>query len=552
VVVFGDVHGDFDALMRLLRANAIVDAQGRWSGGATHLVSLGDLLDRGPDSRKVMDQLKDLQGQAEAAGGRVHLVLGNHELMNLTGDLRYVAAQEWQAFAADESEAMRATEFPAYAAAHPDLAPDEQRATFDKTYPAGFFAHRHAFSPEGTYGAWLLAQPPLIRINRTLFVHGGLSPAISGYQPDSLALVFADRLRSILAYRALLSEKGLIQPGEDLLGAGSHLSTGDPSAQADPHAEFIELIADPLFLDQGPLWYRGNSLCHPLLEGSQLQQLLSAWQADRVVVGHSPTDTRRVTSRMNGLVIKADTGMLAAYYRGAGYALIMSPGSDQVVDEHGEVSLVREEPAAVNAGGLSDESLATELSQGELSDTAEGLQAGRLRVEFTRLSARKADKAVAAYLLDRHLGLGMVPVTVSRRLNGQTGILTPAVQPWISHTELATRGQSRPNWCSAGHAYELITVFDALIGNRSRTTDNLLTDPRSWRLRLDDHGDAFGTADHTGAYTAPPPVSKPLVHALESLTADSLAVMLNDLLSKREITAILKRRDSILTNWPRV
>jgi hypothetical protein len=100
IVAFGDVHGAFDQMFRLLRELQIVDASGNWSAGTTHLVSLGDLLDRGPQSRKVMDLLMKLQPQALAAGGRVHVVLGNHELMNLTGDLRYVSAGEYAAFAA--------------------------------------------------------------------------------------------------------------------------------------------------------------------------------------------------------------------------------------------------------------------------------------------------------------------------------------------------------------------------------------------------------------------------------------------------------------------
>ena len=64
-------------------------------GGEAHLVSLGDLLDRGNDSRAVMDLLMRLQEQAQQAGGRVHVVFGNHEQMNLIGDLRYVSADEY-------------------------------------------------------------------------------------------------------------------------------------------------------------------------------------------------------------------------------------------------------------------------------------------------------------------------------------------------------------------------------------------------------------------------------------------------------------------------
>ena len=88
VVAIGDIHGAYDEFTGLLRAVGLVDGDLHWQGGNTHLVSLGDLVDRGAGSKQVMDLLMRLQEQAEAAGGRVHVLLGNHELMNLTGDLR--------------------------------------------------------------------------------------------------------------------------------------------------------------------------------------------------------------------------------------------------------------------------------------------------------------------------------------------------------------------------------------------------------------------------------------------------------------------------------
>jgi hypothetical protein len=111
VVVIPDIHGAYPEFVRLLQATSIVDDSLSWSGGTSHLVSLGDLLDRGAESRKVMDLLMRLQSESLEAGGYVHVVAGNHELMNLIGDLRYVSKEEYGAFAADESDAMRDAEF---------------------------------------------------------------------------------------------------------------------------------------------------------------------------------------------------------------------------------------------------------------------------------------------------------------------------------------------------------------------------------------------------------------------------------------------------------
>ena len=107
VIAFADVHGAYDDLTRLLKAAGVVDAELRWSGGRTHVVSTGDLLDRGKDSRKVMDLLMRLQGEAAAAGGQLHVTLGNHEAMNLLGHVRDVAPGELEAYAAEEPAGVR-------------------------------------------------------------------------------------------------------------------------------------------------------------------------------------------------------------------------------------------------------------------------------------------------------------------------------------------------------------------------------------------------------------------------------------------------------------
>ncbi len=91
VVSVSDVHGAFGGMTATLNRAGVLDDELGWSGGNTHLVITGDILDRGPDSRKVMDLLMRIEDEALAAGGQVHLLLGNHEVMNLVGDLRYVS-----------------------------------------------------------------------------------------------------------------------------------------------------------------------------------------------------------------------------------------------------------------------------------------------------------------------------------------------------------------------------------------------------------------------------------------------------------------------------
>ena len=102
VVALGDVHGRYDQLVALLRGAGLTDSETNWVGGRAHLVLCGDMVDRGPDDRAVLDAVRRLQAQAESAGGKVHTLLGNHEVMNLVRDFRYVSTKAFAAFAEDE------------------------------------------------------------------------------------------------------------------------------------------------------------------------------------------------------------------------------------------------------------------------------------------------------------------------------------------------------------------------------------------------------------------------------------------------------------------
>ena len=77
----------------------MVDGDSKWVGGKSHFVLCGDLVDRGPDDRAILDLVRRLQKEAKSAGGVVHVLLGNHEVMNLIRDLRYVTDGGYAAFA---------------------------------------------------------------------------------------------------------------------------------------------------------------------------------------------------------------------------------------------------------------------------------------------------------------------------------------------------------------------------------------------------------------------------------------------------------------------
>ena len=113
LIAIGDLHGDYDAYRALLTQAGLIDAKGHWSGKKAVFVQMGDAVDRGTKSRDIVLDLQRLQKEASHDGGQVIALIGNHEAMNMTGDLRYVAPAEYQNFVTPKTEAVREQTFQA-------------------------------------------------------------------------------------------------------------------------------------------------------------------------------------------------------------------------------------------------------------------------------------------------------------------------------------------------------------------------------------------------------------------------------------------------------
>jgi hypothetical protein len=135
-------------------------------------VQVGNIVDRGNDSRKALDFLKRLEHDAPA--GQVHILLGNHEVARMLGDLRLTTAGEYAAFADRDSENLR-QRFVRSANVTSD---DEREALMQKT-PLGWVEMRQASGRDGEYGKWLRELPVVMTIDGFVFVHGGISPAVA-------------------------------------------------------------------------------------------------------------------------------------------------------------------------------------------------------------------------------------------------------------------------------------------------------------------------------------------------------------------------------------
>ena len=288
IVAIGDLHGDFDAWRAIARAAGLVDKQGRWVGGETVLVQTGDVVDRGPDSRKLIQDLMRLQHEAARRHGRIIALVGNHEAMNITGDLRYVSAADYAAYADGQSRVRREQAYARnitaieaqYRQGDPALGSATIRQAWLTATPLGYLEHLAAWRPDGAIGRWVIGNPAVIVLDGVLFVHGGISPAYARVLPADINALVATALAA---------------------------RTTAPDA----------IIND----EQGPLWYRGLALPadgeasgagpDPTVT-AQLDALLPAAGAGRIVIAHTPR-LAGIAVLQGGRLIRIDTGISAVY-----------------------------------------------------------------------------------------------------------------------------------------------------------------------------------------------------------------------------------------------
>jgi len=139
MLVISDIEGNFEALRKLLQGNKVIDENFNWTFGKDHLVLAGDFVDRGVMVTEVLWFIYSLEEKAKAAGGYVHYILGNHEIMNMADELDYVQERYIQ---------------------HAKL--------MNKPY-------MQLFGPNAEIGRWLATKNVVERVGNTLFTHGGIS-----------------------------------------------------------------------------------------------------------------------------------------------------------------------------------------------------------------------------------------------------------------------------------------------------------------------------------------------------------------------------------------
>jgi hypothetical protein len=237
--VLGDVHGEFDNMVGVLRNAGLVGPDLHWTGGHATLASVGDLVDRGNDATRVLWFLYRLEREASAAGGRVLVMLGNHEIMVMTNDLRYTRSKERLVAELDG--------LPYWQMIEPR---------------------------RSLLGRWLASKPALARIGNVLLAHGGLSDAYADWSlrtfQDSLSRFLAGEVFRIWAD-----------------------STYRPDRRRLKGLDSVAVIRryDFFFGDSSVFWYRGYVDSDTL--SAELAHVLGRRHSAVHVVGHTPLPTMR-------------------------------------------------------------------------------------------------------------------------------------------------------------------------------------------------------------------------------------------------------------------
>lgn len=295
IIAIGDLHGDHEAWRAIARAAGLIDAKGKWAGGNATLVQMGDIVDRGPDSLRIIRDLMSLQREAPKRGGKVIVLLGNHEAMMMTGDLRYVHPGEYAAFATRDSKARRDRVYEAnkaaiqasYLARAPQMSPETIKGEWLKGWPLGKVEYQLAWRADGELGKWALNNPAVAKLGDTLFVHGGISAAFANVPIDEINRQAAVALKA-----------------------------QDPTPTA--------IVNHP----QGPLWYRGLIVRNdgdeatvapappgttiPLTIEQEIDLALKSFGVKRIVVAHTPSKSG-IIAGAGGKLWRVDSAISRTY-----------------------------------------------------------------------------------------------------------------------------------------------------------------------------------------------------------------------------------------------
>lgn len=323
IIAVGDVHGDYENFITILKRPEIkiIDDKLHWIGGKTHFVQIGDVMDRGDRAKDVLEFLKRLTKEAEAAGGKVHVLLGNHEELNILNRSfefeNYVTVDQFLDFIPDEYRKKREKkirrkigisdseqtnsdsdlhpEIRVFWENHLKIARQNRDSEAQKKYYEGFI-HR--------YGEWILGLNVVIKINNIIFVHGGIS------------------LRNSKKTLKYINDRTRLELRE---------SMAQNLGKRPPQTTFRR--SEFLYDQNSPLWYREYATQKEDVFEDIVIEILNNLQAEHIVTAHTPVaiDDANRMSKFHKRIWIIDTSISEAYEEGALSALIIKDYGKKIV-----------------------------------------------------------------------------------------------------------------------------------------------------------------------------------------------------------------------------
>ena len=407
LIAIGDVHGDFDDFIVILEHAGLIDKQNHWAGGKSTFVQTGDLIDRGPKPREVLDLMMSLEREASKSGGRVVSLNGNHEMMNLMGDLRYVTPENYASFAQSNSEERRRSAYQEYATwrkGHAQLLAELPQpmemteAEWMARHPAGFIEHREAFGPNGSYGKWLREHSAVAEIGGVIFLHGGIHPSLAHLKIETINSHIRDEIKAFDTSKQYLQNEKVILAFfnlQEMTAVVQAELTAELKARVrsdqERQARLTEFLRYGDWLSvrtDGPLWFRGYDQWSEEEGVAQVSKLLEAYKATHIAVGHTVQKGGRIRPRFGNRVFLIDTGMLSSYYPGGRASALEICDDAKFTAEYTDQQVVILQANASSPGNREPASAAPVAETGKGSESAAVPQANNGICSATPAAAR--------------------------------------------------------------------------------------------------------------------------------------------------------------------
>lgn len=276
LIAISDIEGNFNAFSSFLQSNKVIDANHNWTFDNGHLVLVGDFVDRGNNVAQVLWLIYKLEEQAKEYNGRVHFILGNHEIMNFQGNGGY-----------NQDKYIKVGQA------------ISQKNEWEK-------AIQFMYSDQTELGDWIRKKNVIEKIGDYIFVHAGLNPEILDHKVD------LTQINNIT--RENWDEDFYRNPGDN------------------EKANF-------LIGRKSPIWYRGlvtDYKYYNKIEESELDKILAAYGAEKIVVGH--TVVNDISTDFNGKVIRIDLKHGKEKNSGLTMGLLIDNGIEYKIDDTGNKS----------------------------------------------------------------------------------------------------------------------------------------------------------------------------------------------------------------------